>query len=96
MPLCETLYTSHAVFRSHGDHKGHGGGAGKDIKTSVHNSASLGDRKGHEEEIRQIFKKPLCTLCLRAKFSVPPMPFSDLTEFTKKTERTWREKQTNH
>ena len=43
VPPSETLYTTHAVFRSHGDHKGHG------------------------ERSSQSFKKPLCTLCLRAK-----------------------------
>ena len=32
VPLCETSYTSHAVFRSHGDHRGHGGGAEKALK----------------------------------------------------------------
>ncbi len=63
MPPCETPCPSHAVFRSHGDHKEHGEGSS------------------------QSFKKPLCTLCLRAKLPVPPMPFSDFTEITKDTER---------
>ncbi len=32
VPPCETFYTSHAVFRSHGDHRGHGGGSRKSVE----------------------------------------------------------------
>ncbi len=65
--------------------------ADKDLKTSVP-AVPLCEilplpeiTKDTEEGSSQSVEKPLCTPCLRAKLSVPPMP--DLPEITKTMER---------
>ncbi len=66
--------------------------ADKDLKTSVP-AVPLCEilplpeiTKDTEEGSSQSVEKPLCTPCLRAKLSVPPTAFTDLTEFTEDTE----------
>ena len=77
VPPCETLHTSHVVFRSRGDHKGHGEGAGQALKTlcalcaSVRNFLSLprrfgshGDHRGHGGGAEKALKNLCSKLCL--------------------------------
>ncbi len=87
VPPCEILYTPHAVLNLTEFTEDMKRGAVKALKNlcvlraSVRNSSytpcrfkSHGDHKGHGERSRQIYKKPLCTPCLHAKFFIHPMP----------------------
>ncbi len=59
-------------FGSHGDHRGHGGGAEKALKNLCSKLCLSRSPQRPRRGGRQSFKKPLC-LC--AKHFVPPMPF---------------------